>query len=276
MDINDISVVITTLKSEHKIYDCIDSLPKSIKIIIVENSNNIKFKNEVMLKYSNVRCILAGDNKGYAAANNIGLSNVNTKYALVLNPDTKATNKTFNNFFIFVKKFPNFWLVGPSGSRSDVKNLNQEILETEYVKGHAIFFNMIKFNNVFFDDKYFLYLEEIDLCKKIKINKGTIYQDSSIEVLHDGGGSVNARSSHELEKNRNWHWMWSTFYYQKKYKGYILALILITPKLLSSFIKTLLYFLIFNSKKKDIYLCRLSGLLNSILCKKSWKRPTLD
>jgi len=70
--------------------------------------------------------------------------------------------------------------------------------------------------------------------------------------------------------------MWSTFYYHKKYKGYLIALLIIFPKLVSSFLKTILYFIIFDKIKKNIYLHRLNGLVNSILGKKSWYRPRLD
>ena len=71
--------------------------------------------------------------------------------------------------------------------------------------------------------------------------------------------------------------MWSTFYYHKKYKGFFLALIIIFPKLFSAFYKNYIlfnYYLI--KKKRDIYFCRLSGILNSIIWKKSWYRPSLD
>jgi len=80
----------------------------------------------------------------------------------------------------------------------------------------------------------------------------------------------------ELEKNRNWHWMWSTFYYHKKYKGFFLALLIIIPKLLSALIKIIFYLITFNKNKKDIYSCRLSGIFNSIIGNKSWYRPSLD
>ena len=42
MEIKDLSIVITTFKSENKIYSCLDTLPKKIRIIVVENSNNEK------------------------------------------------------------------------------------------------------------------------------------------------------------------------------------------------------------------------------------------
>jgi hypothetical protein len=70
--------------------------------------------------------------------------------------------------------------------------------------------------------------------------------------------------------------MWSTFYYQKKHKGFLLAFVIMFPKLFSAFFKTLFYMVIFNKKKREIYFCRLSGILNSLIGKKSWYRPALD
>ena len=40
-----LSIVIVTLKSEKIIESCIDSLDKNIPIIVVENSDNLKFKD---------------------------------------------------------------------------------------------------------------------------------------------------------------------------------------------------------------------------------------
>ena len=58
--------------------------------------------------------------------------------------------------------------------------------------------------------------------------------------------------------------MWSTFYYHKKYKGYFLALLIISPKLISSFLKTIFYQLIFSNQKRDLF-SRMSGIMNSII-----------
>ena len=114
------------------------------------------------------------------------------------------------------------------------------------------------------------------MCKRVLRNKGKIYQVSTINVDHEGARSVQANSELELEKNRNWHWMWSTFYFHKKHKGFVLALIVVIPKLLSSFAKFIFFSLMRNNKKSNIYFCRLSGLINSILGKKSWYRPSID
>ena len=277
MEIKDLSIVITTFKSENKIYSCLDTLPKEIRIIVVENSNNEKFKKELNTKYPHVECILMGKNQGYSVANNFGLLQVNTKYALVLNPDTKMDKDALTNFLNTAYTYPDFWLIGPgNGQSKDVKNNSKKVFEVDNLKGFAMFFNIDKFNNKFFDENYFLYFEEIDLCKNVKINEGKIFLDTSIIIYHEGASSVDKKFKTELEKNRNWHWMWSTFYFHKKYKGFLTALIIIFPKLISSLFKIIFYFLIFNKRKKEIYLNRLSGIINSIAGNKSWYRPTID
>ena len=275
MESKDLTIIIVTFKSEKKIANCLKSIPPQIKVLIIENSNNINFKKNIENQFSNSECILMGENKGYAAANNAGLKLVKTRYALVLNPDTILDKNAVENFLISAKKNDEFWLMGPANDQKKKINFdNNGLAEVENLKGFAIFFNISKFKEKFFDEKYFLYFEEIDLCKSVKKENGKIFLDKSIKIIHQGAGSVDDICEEELEKNRNWHWMWSTFYYHKKYKGFILALILVFPKLLSATIKVLIFFLIFNKKKRNIYFCRLSGLFNSILGNKSWYRPS--
>jgi GT2 family glycosyltransferase len=277
MESKELSIVIVTYKSEGKIYNCLDSIPNNIKVKIVENSNDKNFKSKIESKYRNVKCILTGSNKGYAIANNIGLNDVDTRFALVLNPDTILDKTAIDNFFIAEKKIEDFWLIGPASDQQVNNDFNDNhILEVNNLKGFAIFFNMKKFNRNFFDENYFLYFEEIDLCKKVKKNNGKIFLDKNILIKHEGASSVEKTKKMELEKNRNWHWMWSTFYFHKKYNGFFFALINISPKFISSIFKTLFYLLILNNVKRDIYFCRFSGIINSIMGKKSWYRPSLD
>ncbi len=277
MESKDLTVVIVTFKSEKKIFNCLKSIPKDTRVIIVENSNNSDFKKKIEKNFSNVVCILTGENKGYSTANNIGLKLVKTNYALVLNPDTILDDNAISNFFYSTKIAKDFWLMGPENDQmKDFDFKNKNLIEVENLKGFAIFFNLSKFQKNFFDENFFLFFEEIDLCKRVKKNNGKIYLNKNIVIRHEGASSVDKLNTFELEKNRNWHWMWSSFYYQKKYKGFFLALIIIFPKLLSAIFKTLFYLLIFNSEKRDIYFCRLSGIFNSVIGKNSWYRPALD
>ena len=277
MDSKELTVVIVTFRSESKIFDCLRSIRNLAEIIVVENSNNNDFKKKLENKFSNLKCILTGENLGYAAANNIGLKSVKTKYALVLNPDTILDKNAIQRFLNSAEKFKDFWLMGPANNQMvELEFGENDLIEVKNLKGFAIFFNLSKFKNEYFDENFFLYFEEIDLCKKVKNNKGKIYLDRLIKINHDGSQSVNNLNKFELEKNRNWHWMWSTFYYHKKYKGSVLALLIILPKLISALIKTLIYSITFNKDKRDIYFCRLSGIVNSIAGNKSWYRPSID
>ena len=277
MNFKKLTIVIVTFKSEEKISNCLKSIPSEISVIVVENSNKENFKKKIEQNFSNVKCILTGENKGYSKANNIGLKLVKTKYALILNPDTILDKNAITNFLQNIGKIKDFWLIGPANDQMiDLDFKENHLKEVNNLKGFAIFFNLSKFNNEYFDENFFLFFEEIDLCRKVKKNNGKIYLDKEIIIKHEGGSSVRKTNTFELEKNRNWHWMWSTFYFQRKHKGFLLAFLIILPKFLSAFIKTLFYLIILNKKKRDIYFCRLSGIVNSIIGKKSWYRPALD
>ena len=80
MESKDLTVVIVTFNSEAKIINCLKNIPSDVRIIVVENSDNEKLKKDLEYKFKNLSCILTGDNKGYAAANNIGLNQVNTTH----------------------------------------------------------------------------------------------------------------------------------------------------------------------------------------------------
>jgi len=277
MDSKKLTIVIVSFKSEAKIINCLNSISDPVNIIVVENSNNYNFKKNLEEKFTNLKCILTGSNLGYAVANNIGLNQVKTKYALILNPDTVLNDHAIKNFLNRAEKQKDFWLMGPANDQMvELEFNNNNLIEVKNLKGFAIFLNLVKFNNNFFDENFFLYFEEIDLCERVKNNNGKIYLDKNIKIIHQGASSVQDDKKFELEKNRNWHWMWSTFYYNKKHKGFFLALINILPKLFSASIKTLIYSLLFNKNKRDIYYCRLSGIVNSIIGNKSWYRPSFD
>ena len=69
-----LTIVIVTLKSEHIIDQCIQSIDSDISIIVIENSNNEEFKNNIEKKYKNVSCILTNKNIGMGSGNNIGIA----------------------------------------------------------------------------------------------------------------------------------------------------------------------------------------------------------
>jgi GT2 family glycosyltransferase len=277
---DDLTIVINTFNSDEKIYSCLDSINQDYKILIIENSNNIKFKEVLEKKYSHLVCELTGENLGYAKGNNLGLSKVKSKFALILNPDTLIRKESFDNFFDTALRYNDFSIIAPAiQEKKDIETLkkNADVYEVDSVKGFAMFFNMDKFKDVgFFDDNFFIYFEEIDLCKRLKKLNKKIYLDASIKIDHMGGSSHNQSINFEMELSRNWHWMWSTFYYHKKYNGFFYALSKISLKFFSALTKVVFYSILFNKSKKKIYFQRLSGLFNSIIGRKSWYRPNVS
>ena len=153
---------------------------------------------------------------------------------------------------------------------SDNKNINENILNVDYVDGFSMLINKEKFKDEdFFDESFFLYLENTDLCLRTKKRGQNIFIIKNSLIDHAGEGSI---VSKDLEYLRNWHWMWSKFYFNKKHYGYFNAFLKIISNLVSAIFKYVFYLILFNSHKKKIYLMRLCGLYNSIIGKKSWFR----
>ena len=274
-----VTFVIVSFKSSYIIEKCIQSINSNIKIIVVENSNDIFIKKYLEKKFSNVEVIITKNNLGYGKGNNLGVSKVKTKYAFILNPDAileknclkellKATITLKDDFVILAPNlFTNY------GYFSNKKNnLQNEILDVDFVKGFAILINLKKINfNPIFDENFFLFLEEIDLCKRIKNNGGKIFVIQKSKVRHSG--KEGSEYSLNIELCRNWHWMWSLFYYNYKHFGTFIAYRITIGKFFSSIVKLFFALIFLNKKKFLIHYYRLNGLINAFLKKPAWLRP---
>ena len=278
LNLENITFVIVTFKSEKVIYECINSLPKESNKIVIENSKNIKLKEDLETKYDNIEVII-NENIGMGGSNNIGIKRSKTKYAYIINPDVKFNNDTLEKLFEASESINDFAVISPISSdlnypnykkSNDSKTINENIISVDYVDGFSMLINKetIQEEN-FFDENFFLYLENTDLCLRVKNKDQNIYIIKNSIINHLGESSI---VSKDLEYLRNWHWMWSKFYFNKKYYGHINALSKVMLNLLSGMFKYVLYSILFNAHKKKIYLMRVCGLYNSIIGKKSWYR----
>ena len=282
-----LSIVIVTFKSEGVIHECIKSIDKDIKITVVENSNNYQFKDELEKSYKNVSCVLSNENLGMGSGNNIGIKKAETDFVLILNPDVILEPSTINELIIASEKISNFAIIAPISSDINYPNYkfknNKKILinynfpfKVKSIDGFAMLFNKKKLDIIFhknyFDENFFMYLENDDLCKRIIEAKEDIFIVPKSKIKHLGGKAVNVKYKNEVEFARNWHWIWSKFYFNKKHHGYFAAFIKGFPKFIFSFIKYIFYLLIKNKVKQRIYLNRASGFINAAINKKSWYR----
>ncbi len=248
-----ITFVIVCFRSDHIIDQCLKSINPHIKVVIVENSNNSFIKDRLEKKFSNVRVLISGDNIGYGRGNNLGLSEVKTKYAFILNPDAYLEKYTLKELYE-VKKFLNedFSILSPkifSNKILDVtESKKKDFTKVNFVKGFAMLLNLEKINvKKIFDENFFLFLEEIDLCKRINDSGGKIYIVPKSIIYHNGKGS--SGNEFNIELCRNWHWMWSLYYYNYKHFGLLSAYKITLYKFISSLIKMLLSIILIQKKK---------------------------
>jgi len=279
-----LTIIIVTIKSRNIIDDCLKSIDPSIKKIIVENSSDREFVEYLKKKYENIQCYLTGKNLGMGAGNNFGIKKSNTRYVMVLNPDTILKTDTLSQIFEISKNLE-FSILSPLSDNKDYPNYKinnkqekeeSDLFEVNQVDGYAMILDKKEFNDNFFDEKIFMYLENDDLCLRAKKNNKKIYIYSNSLISHLGAKAVDEKYFNELEFSRNWHWNWSKFYFRKKHFGFTKAFVSGFFIFVKSIFKSL-YFLIINNKfKSKLYYFRASGFMNAALNKSSWFRPRLD
>tara|TARA_B100000470_G_scaffold121664_1_gene93938 strand:+ start:636 stop:1541 length:906 start_codon:yes stop_codon:yes gene_type:complete len=294
--LNELTTIIVTYKTNIEILkNCLKSIDPKVKIIIVENSKNFKHSEEIQSNFFNVEIVCSGSNLGMGSGNNFGLKKVKTKYALVLNPDTICENSFFSNINKYLSDQIDFTLIGCVYNKKTnfnsagffdnrdiklakfIKELN--LYEVDWIVGHTILINMKKFKEqIFFDENFFLFFEETDLCMKVKKRNEKVYMCPDLKLDHlgwKGSFATDNNLEEESDRLRNWHYMWSFFYYHKKNYGYMYAFTKSFSRLLRSIVRIIFYLITFNKKQRIIYTYRFLGLINSILLKKSYFRINL-
>ena len=297
-NLDNLTLVILTYKTGKEILDnCLSSIDKNIKIIVVENSTYFENQKYFEDKYKNIKIILTEKNLGYAGGNNFGLKMVKTKYALIFNPDIICEKNFFSSIQKYLDGKLDFSIIGTSfaeqsdyhtaGFFDNKKNLKEanflnefNLYDVDWVSGCSLLLNLNNFDDEkIFDENFFLFFEENDLCFRVKSKGGKIFMSTDLKITHLGFKSSLAsleKYKFEFSKLRNWHYMWSFFYYHKKNYGYIYSLIKSSSRLFRSIIRIAFYFITSNKKQRTIYTYRFLGLMNSILLKKSYYRVDID
>jgi len=187
----ELTVVIVTYNSEKFIDRCLNSI-KNNQIVIVDNNssdNTIKIAEK-----HNPKIIISNKNYGYAKAANIGIENSHGDYILLINPDIYLQEDTIEDLIIFMHKNKECDVQGPKllddngelifsckrfptlkdaagrrlGIFSDAVSRHlmydydhKEPRIVDWISGGCMLFK----NKYKFDERYFLYLEDVDFCK---------------------------------------------------------------------------------------------------------------
>ena len=277
-----VTIVIVSFKSRIKILNFIKKIPKTLKVIIIENSNDEKLKNEIEKNYNNIE-IYIKDNNGVSSSINYAVKKIKTDYFLQISPDIdfnfediklfkKEAEKLKNNFAALGPRFIN---VNESSHKQS--NPINEVASIHSIHGSVMFINRKVFNSLDgFDENFFLYFEETDYCKRGRKKGIKSYQINKIKAKNQGRSVTISKEEEKVIKNiLGWHFIWSKFYYFKKHYGKIISIILFIPVITRTIFKLLINYLMKNTNNYEKYKFRFNGLRASINGEKSSLRPKL-
>ncbi len=281
--INNLSVVVVTFKPDLDILNkCLKSINEKIKIIIVDNSSKLKIDDLSKNAHKNIS-IIHSSNVGNGEGINVGVEAANCKYVLYLDVDSEIDINFIENIYTYANKIGDFAVLAPmlekyEYRKKDIKkNVNFDYNEMYFVEGAVMLINCDNTfkKNIVFDKKIFLYWEESDFLFQCIKNKQKVYLLKNLFAKHIGNSSVNKSYIDEINLNRNWHYLWSKFYYFNKNFGVLYAYKETLRQFISAIFKYFLYSLIKNDKSK-IYKERMSGLYNSYIGRSSFRRPNIN
>lgn len=241
--------------------ELIDNLIK--EIIIIDNNSLFFDKNKIQKVSKKIRLIINKKNYGFAKAVNQGIKKSKTDFVLLLNPDTFLLDcsiiKSFNlikddkkigaiggkiydtnhnpvytankrpSFLTGIFEFTNLKKIFPKNRYSKLfwvensKKISKPIKVSSLCGAYMIIRKKINNKDNLFDEKYFLYMEDVDFGIKINQEGYKVIFDPRSHISHIGGFSSKNRYKTDL---KSWHRSKKIFFY--KNLGWFKAIILIS------------------------------------------------
>ena len=231
-----ISIIIVNYNTAELLAPCLNSVePRSdlgLEVIVVDNASQDDSAAMVSRDFPWVKLIANESNAGFARANNQALKVSNREYIYFLNPDTVVQPGAFEAMIGFMESHRDVGLAGtrilnPNGSvqssverrypgerraQKDLRGLPGDIawvLGASMVARRAIVEELGGF-----DEGFFLYGEEQDLCLRIRKAGWKIGFIPDAVVVHWGGQSERTTSTEDLWKKK---FTAESLFYRKHY-----------------------------------------------------------
>lgn len=225
-----VSVIIVHYQVKDLLRNCILSIQNyfhgfDYEIIIVDNDSPNSDWKVLINEFSNVNFIELEKNLGFSKANNIGVDAAKGEYVYILNPDTEIEGNYFKEILDFADQQENFGALGlrmhdsqgnflPESKRSIPALINSfeklftklkndsktyyrndvaetEIAEVEVMTGANLLLKKCVYQGVGgFDEHYFMYGEDIDLCYTILRKGYKNFYYGKYSILHYKGEST--------------------------------------------------------------------------------------
>lgn len=219
---NRVSIIIVTWNTAQITQKCVDTINEYIpgqEIIVVDNGsqdNTVQLLSQV----KNVKIIENKANLGFAKANNIGLKYATSDYIIFMNSDIELLDKSILKMVDYLKNNSNIGLIGPKFLNPDLtpqasvfppqtatnafrefwlgqKNAyskylpeTQKPVEVAYISGGCIAASKKFFQKIgCWNEKYFFYFEDMDLCREVKKTGKKIVFYPECQIIHRHGAS---------------------------------------------------------------------------------------
>jgi GT2 family glycosyltransferase len=172
-------------------------------------------------------------NLGFARANNVAALDADTPYLVLLNPDAFPEPDWLERLIQTAERFPDAGAIGSTQLRADAPGVldgvgdilhasgmsyragygkkhapPQMLAEPFGACGAAMLVRRDAYEAVAgFDDRYFCYFEDVDLCFRLRLQSWRVLQSPDAIVAHIGGGVAGARSpfgEYHGARNRVW------------------------------------------------------------------------
>jgi len=261
-----LTIIIVTYNSSNIIVDCINKINYNLyDIIVVDNASTDATVKIIETKFPLLKIIKNSKNIGYGRANNIALRQVETEFAMILNPDAFIFEKEINFILSSLQEQKEVAIAAPllldsyppskhnilkqiNVAKSNLIEEKDQYMSVKYIIGAILFLRMSVFKKIgFFDENIFLYYEDDEICFRALKNGYKLAIFNSVFGFHLGSGS----SSHNprVVYKRFWHRALSKLYWKEKSKSKFVAFKSAVRLSVSFFFKAIFYSLIL--KKYD-------------------------
>ena len=238
--LQDVTIVIVTFNSAH----CLPELGRLLAgyphITVVDNGSDDGCVQAVGQHLPNAQVIALPNNLGFGAANNRALAQLQTPFALLLNPDCEITPQTIVQLLQTAHQWPQAAMVAPqllqANGAPEINYRWPHLLWHSrgpavtdgpacvgFVCGAAMLLRMSAFGGQFFDERFFLYYEDDDLCTRLFNQRQAMVIDPAATATHRSRGSVRGKHPLRSEYIRGYHHAQSKLIYARKYQNTIAA-----------------------------------------------------
>ncbi len=287
---NKVTVVILIYEENlDVIYECLKSI-KNFKIIIIDNANNAKRRDKIQKDFKIDKYFLNMKNYGFSKAINVGIKNCSTDYLLILNPDCIISEKSINILLENLDKYKDCFMTTPTllnhnnGIEQNASMFPETGIPKEPIKidgdiccqsvlAAAMMCRTKEIIKIgLFDENFFLFYEDDDLCKRIRNLKKSIIQIYNAKAIHIHGQGKSIKNSLKKSFIINYNMTYSELYYFFKIGNHRQKLKTLDKKIVSYSIKIIINFLIFRFNKSIYYFSKVLAFYKfSFMIKKKTK-----